>query len=59
MNSITRFVRSMTRSIAPTNEGFEAYYGAIAMQKDGGPNATEARRDFQASQRIQLRIGMF
>lgn len=58
MNPIRRFVRSMRRSVAPHDAGFEAYYGAIIRQ-DGGPNAEEARRDYQNAQRLSLRATMY
>jgi hypothetical protein len=59
MNVITRFVRSMKSSVARHDAGFENYYGSIAQQTHGGPNAVEARRDYMEARRVADRIGMF
>lgn len=48
MNSVKRFWDSLRRGI-PADASFESYYGIIAMnQPEGGPSASEARRDFHA-----------
>jgi hypothetical protein len=60
MNPITRFVRSMKSVVARTDSGFEAYYGALAQtQTEGGPSASEARRDYREARRIADRVGLF
>ena len=59
MNSITRFVRSMRRNVIRHDSDFEEYYGAVAMQSNGGPNAMEARRDYEQARRFSNRIGMY
>ena len=59
MNPIARFVRSMKSVVALHDSGFEHYYGSVAQQRHGGPNAMEARRDYMEARRINDRIGMF
>jgi hypothetical protein len=60
MNPITRFVRSMRSAVARTDAGFESYYGALAQtQSNGGPSASEARRDYQEARRISNRAGLY
>lgn len=60
MNPLSRFVRTMKSAVARTDSGFESYYGAIAQsQTNGGPNASEARRDYREARRITDRVDMY
>ena len=58
MNLFTRMFRSLQES-AILDRGFETYYGALVRSQDnGGPTASEARRDFIAARRPMDRIGI-
>ena len=58
MNLFTRMFRSLQES-AILDRGFESYYGALVRSQDnGGPTASEARRDFNAARRPMDRVGI-
>lgn len=58
MNLFARMIRSIQES-SIHDRGFESYYGAIIRgQQDGGPTASEARRDFMAARRPMDRAGI-
>ena len=59
MNPISRFFRSFRGSVI-SDAGFENYYGAIIRkQENGGPSASEARRDFAAVRESLERASLF
>ena len=59
MNLITRMFRSL-RGSTISDSNFENYYSAIVRsQEQGGPTASEARRDYRAAQRpIQRTVSL-
>ncbi len=58
MKLITRMFRSIQES-SILDRGFENYYGALVRSQDnGGPTASEARRDFNAARRPMDRVGI-
>ena len=58
MNLFSRMIRSLQAS-ALLDKGFESYYGSLVrMQENGGPTASEARRDFMAARRPMENVGI-
>jgi hypothetical protein len=51
MSAIAKFVRFLSAGPSRDNE-FETYYGSLARSRyQGGPSASEARRDFEVIRR--------
>ncbi len=51
MSAISKFMHFLTANQARDN-AFESYYGTIARSRyQGGPSASEARRDFEVIRR--------
>ncbi|HEX7102269.1 MAG TPA: hypothetical protein VF201_06460 [Nitrolancea sp.] len=59
MNKISKFVHFLASGPARDNQ-FESYYGALARSRyNGGPSASEARRDFEVVRRTADRAIIF
>jgi hypothetical protein len=59
VNALNRIFRSMRTSMT-SDSGFETYYGSLVRQTpEGGPSASEARRDFRAVRESIGRVIIF
>ena len=56
MAVFNKFVRFMT---AGGDNGFESYYTSLARRTQDGPNAREARRDYEVIRRVKDRAIIF
>jgi hypothetical protein len=59
VKKISRIVHFLSKGPARDSQ-FESYYGALARSRyNGGPNASEARRDFEVIRRTADRAVIF